>query len=370
MKITFMTSILANGGAERVMIGLATKMLEFGHTVSIISVMSNLEQRNEYYLHPEIKHIKIEKFEELGGDFPKFIFKSYKLFKVMKSLKSDVYVSFITPVNVYALAANLFLRKKLIVSERGAPEREGASKLIISFRNLLYPTASGIVFQTNAQREYFSKIKKTKSHIIQNPVASGLQEPYCGSRTLEIVGIGRLCYQKNFILLVEAFSVVVKKYEGCKLILYGRGPHKVQIIRRIKELGLQENVIFYGHAKNIHELIEKSAMFVLSSDYEGMPNALLEAMAIGMPVVSTDCYGGGPRDIIEDGKNGLLVSMNDKIALAGAMMKILENRDFAIELGRNASKVRTTNELSKIVSQWEDYIEEVTGTNFETIDKE
>ena len=165
--------------------------------------------------------------------------------------------------------------------------------------------------------------------------------------------MGRLNQQKNYPLLLEAFQEFSKKHGDYVLEIYGKGPLEQKVRDQINHLALEDRVVMKGFCANVHEAIREAAFFVMSSDFEGMPNALMEAMALGMPCICTDCPCGGPRMLIRDGENGLLVGVGQTDELAQAMCRLAEEPELAEELGRQATLLRERAGVSAITDQWQ-----------------
>ena len=182
---------------------------------------------------------------------------------------------------------------------------------------------------------------------------------YSGPRNKQIVSSGRLTEQKNHALLIKAFAGITAKYPAYKLVIYGDGPLRKDLELLASNLGIADKVSFPGYTTEIRKKIERSSLFVLSSDFEGMPNALMEAMALGVPCISTDCKGGGARFLIKNGTNGLLTPIGDVEALQTAMEKILSDQFFADNLSHNAHKLCETHSPEKIYAEWENLIKKV-----------
>ncbi len=369
MKIVFMTNAMGKGGAERVIVNL-TSYLSEKNEVSIISVHNTYvgydidKKVNLYTLDDEYTDIystekSIEKISMIKKI--KRIFKRLtKINYYKKSLKPDVIVSFMPKPSFLVLITNFINKIPVIVSVRNDPKTEYASKKNNILMKILYPSAAGFVFQTEEAKNYFNKKIKDKAVVIPNPInPKFIEKPFLEERQKEIVSVGRLEEQKNHKLLIDAFSEVVKKYGDYKLIIYGEGKLRKNLEDYINEKELQGKVFLPGNVDNIKDRIYESSMFVLSSNYEGMPNALMEAMALGLPVISTDCPCGGPRFLIQNNKNGILVENGNVEELENAMKKILENPDFASELGKNANKIAETLNPNKVNAVWEKYIKKV-----------
>ena len=183
-----------------------------------------------------------------------------------------------------------------------------------------------------------------------------LPEPFTGQRRHEIVNFCRLNKQKNIPLLMEAFAMLLKEHPDYTLRIYGRGEEKDNLMALAKKMGLENAVIFEDFAPDVHARIRDAAMYVCSSDFEGLSNSMLEAMAIGLPCVCTDCEGGGARMMIRSGENGLLTPIGDKQAMYEAMKKLAEDPAYAARLGSEAAKLRQELSIEKIADQWETMI--------------
>ena len=185
------------------------------------------------------------------------------------------------------------------------------------------------------QKDLFpTKIQKN-SVVIGNPLSEQMPAPYFGERRKEIVNFCRLDAPKNLKLLLDAFSLLVEEYSEYQLKIYGDGPLRDEMQKYIEKLGLENNAFLLPFHENIHEIIKDAAMFVTSSDYEGLSNSLMEAMALGMPVIATDCLGGGAAALIVDGKNGFLVPRGDVQSLYRAMKRYIYYRKMVESYEKN-----------------------------------
>ena len=222
---------------------------------------------------------------------------------------------------------------------------------------ILFKKASGFIFQTEDAKKFFSKKIQDRSVVIPNPINEDfIVKPFDGRRVKEIVTVGRLVEQKNHKLLIDSFSEVSRKHSDYILKIYGEGILREKLEKQIKDLNLSNKVLLMGESSNIKECIYKSSLFVLSSDYEGMPNALMEAMALGLPCISTDCPIGGPRYLIKNKENGVLVKVSNKEELTKAMNNLIENEDLSCKLGNKANKICEELNPQKINQTWRDYI--------------
>lgn len=359
IKVTFVIPSLGSGGAERVVSNLSNEFTALGMNVNVIM----LANRNLYY--PLNDNVGIEYLDcEKDNSLP--FFKRYKLRlkkikSAVKKINPDVVISFMSETNIDVCFAMRGLKIPLIVSERNDPAIDPASKAKQYMRKIAYRKPSGFVFQTPDAQRYFSKRIQEKSCIILNPLSATLPTPYEGKRDKRIVSVGRLNKQKNFPLLFDAFAEFVKEYPDYKLEIYGEGLLKEKLQQYILQLGMENKVSLMGFCKDVHDKIKTASMFVMSSDFEGMPNALLEAMAIGMPCISTDCPCGGPRMLIREYENGMLVKTKSKDSIFKAMKYMVDNPHKAYQMGKKSQKIRAEADASAVVQTWIDYIEKIVG---------
>ena len=216
--------------------------------------------------------------------------------------------------------------------------------------------ADNIVFQTKFAKSCYPLKIQRKSCIIPNPISPDLPNVYEGLRKKVIVAAGRLSEEKNFSMLISAFYEVSKIHKDYKLIIYGRGHMLGELKLLRKKLNLEEKVKFPGYVDNLMERIKNAAIYVSSSDFEGISNSMLEALAMGIPSICTDCPVGGAAMVIENNKNGILIPAGDVTALRDAMLKMIEDSEFANLLSIEAVKVRQKYDVSKICKRWIDII--------------
>ena len=259
---------------------------------------------------------------------------------------------FLVRSNIAMLMAAKGLHVRTVFCERNNPVRPDIHPNIIRLRDRLTRLAKAAVFQTEDERAYYTWLK-CPTAVIPNPLKEGLPQPFTGRRRHEIVNFCRLNKQKNIPLLIDAFALLLQEHPDYRLRIYGRGEEKDNLIALTKAKGLEDAVIFEDFASDVHERIRDAAMYVCSSDFEGLSNSMLEALAIGLPCVCTDCEGGGARMMIRDRQNGLLVPVRDVYALHLAMKEIIENPVLAQQLSAEAAKVREKLSIEKIADLWE-----------------
>jgi len=261
-------------------------------------------------------------------------------------------IAFLQPAVNAALLANEGLNHKLIISERADPERYHLNRYMPYFSSKWYPKAYKIVFQTPTAQASFSEDIKKKSLVIFNPLNPYLPEAYHGQRRKVLVNFCRITQQKNLPLLIDAFELFSKEIFGYQLHIWGEGEAELEIKAYIKNKKMDSSIYIFPFDAYLHNKIKDCAMFVSSSDYEGMSNSMLEALAIGLPSICTDCPPGGASAIIQNGINGLLVPIRDKVALCDAMKNIALTPGLADRLSQNAEKIRDELSQEAIVKKW------------------
>jgi len=340
------------GGAQRVCYNLINWIIYNTDAEVHLMICSGRTIKKEYDLS------KIPYTIVSGGLYNKIS----RIRNELKRIRPDVLVTMGVPGALFDVPACAGLDIKHIISERNDPAHFGGSTITRIVSRLLMQKADGFVFQTKDAQSFYGGEIATRSVVVPNPLFIGDNYPdtqYAGEREKTIVTTGRLNKQKNHPLLIRAFKRIAEEFPEYKLIIYGEGPERQNDETLISELGLQERVLLPGTINDVPAKIYKSSLYVLSSDFEGMPNALMEAMALGLPCISTDCPCGGPRDLTTDGKDCLLVPVGDEDALADAMRKVLSNERFAKELGKNAMKIRERLSLDKVCRQWYEYLQNI-----------
>ena len=262
---------------------------------------------------------------------------------------------FLVRSNIAMLMAAKGLPVKTVFCERNNPVRPDIPANIMKIRSRLVRRCDAAVFQTQDQKDYYTRLT-CPSAVIPNPLKEGLPMPFMGERRKEIVNFCRLNKQKNIPLLLDAFALLLRDHPDYTLRIYGKGEEKDNLIALTKETGLQNAVFFADFDPNIHEQIRDAAMYVCSSDFEGLSNSMLEALAIGLPCVCTDCEGGGARMVIRNHENGILVPMRDAQALYLGMKEIAENPELAQKLSTEAANIREELNIDRIADLWETMI--------------
>lgn len=339
-SIVFLCNCLHNGGAQRVLVSIANYMAEHGYSVSIIASIDN----GSYALNPNIKITYIG-----NGNYLSYI-KGAR--KEIKQIKPHAVISFEYFFNLMASIICLGTNSKLIISERNDPARVGSGFIKDIVRNLLYRLAEVLVCQTPDAKAYFPEYIKKKTVVIPNPLKPNLPLKKTLERRKEVVTFCRLNAQKNLPMLLQAFKSFHNVHSDYKLSIYGDGEEKDNLRTMIVELSLQESVELHPAEDNVHEKVIDAAMFVLPSDYEGLSNSMLEAIAIGLPSICTDCPCGGARMIIKDGTNGKLIPVGDTNALVSAMTAIAEHPELGQLYSVEGQKLRKELSVDNISKKW------------------
>lgn len=355
-SIFFVTNALSGGGAERVMSILADYLIKQDYKINFILLNGD---EIVYDFNPKINIIIRQNIKDRDT-----IEQIKYLHNIMKNNKGALFVSFFTHQNLYTILAAIGTGIKVLVSERNNPANsftQKVQKFGDPVRNLLYRSnlCKKIVFQTDGARDYFNSYISKKSVVIPNPLKNGLPEPYTKIRKKTVVAVGRFNPQKNYRLLIDAFDKFSKLHPDYKLEIYGDGALRGTMEKYIAKLGLNDKIELCGFCKDVHQRILDAGMYVMSSDFEGLSNAMLEAMALGLPVICTDHPPGGARAYIKSYENGILTPVRDVDAMADAMCYMAENPQKAREMGIKASSVRQELSSDNICKQWKKVFDEI-----------
>ena len=397
-KVLLLISEMVGGGAERVSAQLISQMNSFGvdtkyfvsktsysHVIkrdlndNIPLILLHEEMPNEAILinfaYKALKTLSsalCKPFEALKKPVPASFAKlsvvsqnhrEIQFIRGMLQAEPDLSViAFLQPTIPIALLAAQDLPNRIIISERADPNRLMKKRYGRKFIERYYTRADTAVFQTYDAKEVYPKAVADKGTGIFNPLKPDLPEPYHGERNKNITTFCRISNQKNLLVMIDAFNLLHKDHPDYTLRIIGDAPNDEgeQVLRTIKKMiadySLQDAVLIEPFKANVHEVIIKDAMYVNSSDYEGISNAMLEALAIGMPVVCTDCPIGGAKATITDGVNGVLVPIQDADALYRGMKRVIEDEALAQSLSENASKLRKELSLDTITQKWMDLL--------------
>ena len=343
-KITFFADSLGNGGAQRVISILTRYYAEARIPVEIVLYYDSVPF---FDIHPDVRITYVQRETQ-----SKNLLKNIAWLRRYVTKNTDLVVSFLAQFNMIALAATIGTKIPVIVADRNDPRHMPKQAPVRIARNWLYHLADVVVVQTKQNKDYFSKRLQKKCRIIYNPV--DLQDKKGMALRTEkkrrIVSAARLMKQKNQLMLLESFAQIKKDFPDYTLTIYGEGPFRDTLETRIKELNLVDSVFLPGKVQNVFDCIADADLFVLSSDFEGMPNALIEAMCLGLPVISTKVSGA--TDLIEHGHNGLLSEVGDTKQLTECMCRMLKDPELRLRCAGNALEINERLQVDGIVRQW------------------
>ena len=325
-----------------------------------VTIVTKLRGEEEYEISDSILRIlaDIEGDEITHSRVRNLLRRIKKLRRIFGELNPDIVLSLNGKNNFMAIRAAKKLKIPVVVSVRSAPEREYKSRSMSLLVNPMFKRATGVVLQTQDAKSYFKAAVQKKAVILPNSLKTQFIKPYYdGVRNNRIVTVGRLDDNKNQIMLIKAFEKIAEEFPQMELALYGDGPSRKKWEDYVKEIPFAQRIHFMGLSDEIYNKIDCDRIFVLPSIMEGMPNALIEAMALGLAVVSTDCPCGGPKDLLGQNENGLLVPVNDVDAMADALRKILKDSELEKQLGRKAYEKAQEMDPDKVNLMWQEYLE-------------
>lgn len=360
MKVTLVIYAMGLGGAERVMSIVANYWATHDWDVTLLTLVDR--SRPPFYtLDSRIK------LQQLGiaGDSANPIaairniwYRVKVLRKAIAASQPDVVISFMNTASVLTLLACWKLNIPVIVSKRIYPALSEATKVWRLLMKWLYPYADLIVVLTQSALKFYPADRGYRAMVVPNPVIVPLDEVPTEKLlpTPTLIAVGRLDSQKGFDLLLQAFSQIQAKYPDWHLTILGDGPSKSALAELRSQLQLTDRVHFPGKVTNVQAHLRQSDIFVMSSRCEGFPNALCEAMACGLPVISTDCLSG-PADIITNGVDGILVTAEDIDALAHGLDLLMSDPAKRKQLAQAAPQVLERFALDRVMGIWGEAID-------------
>ena len=361
-KIVFHLNCLEQGGAERVVTNLANQFAKEGYQVIIATEWYG---ENEFQIDSDVRrvHVGLREGDEKKHHLIQFLLRVKYLREFLKEEKPDILIPFARKALYRGLMAAYFMKIPVLISVRTDPAQHYIRISDKVQMRLLLPRADGCVFQTQGAREFFAPRLQDNSRIILNPI----HEKYIGvpkpeKRTKTVVQSGRLVDFKYQPMLVRAFVKVHEKHPEYDLKIYGGDSFdgtKEILEDLIRENKAQDYIHLMGASDSLEKDMADAALFAFTSEWEGLPNALMEAMALGLPIVATDCPCGGPRTIMTNEVDGLLIPIKDEQALVNGINRLIENPDLAERLGTEARKIADRANGQAVYEQWRDYIEEL-----------
>lgn len=348
-KIMIVSCGLGNGGSERVASIIASGLCKKGYEVLFLAIYNG---DKVYELDSQVKYRYID--VENRNKISKYISRLLFIRKEMNTFKPDCIISFLAQE---MLLVNILQKYKIIYSERTDPSSEPLRMKIL--KRILYSSSTGVVFQTTGARDFFGIDIQDKSCIIANPIDDSLPIWNFENHKKSIVTACRISREKNLEMLIKAFSVFSTKHPDYLLKIYGKvtdNNYYDELLSLLETYNISKMVEFCGFHVNISQQEIECEMFVLTSNFEGLSNSMLEALCMGIPTICTDCPCGGAAMYIKDGENGYLVGVNNARELADKMELLADSPEMQQKFSINAQKLRTELNRDMIVEKWEQII--------------
>lgn len=343
MKIIFVIPNMTGGGTERVISLLSDEYVKMGFDVAIMQFAG---YEHAYKLNDKVEDFSIA--PKSNGN-PFIMIKRLLAMRRYYKNNPDSYIfAFCVMGAVFSVITTWGMKRRILVAERSSPD----SCNVRGLRNWAYKHVDRITFQTPDGISYFPDKIAEKAVVIANPVDDSIPERFVGARSRRIVSVGRLHKVKNHAMLIDAFSEFSRHFTDYELHIYGQGELEQELKEQAKRLGISEKVVWHGFCEDVKEKIRDAAIFVLSSNNEGISNSMLEALSMGIPTIATDCPIGGSRVYITPEENGLLIPVDDRKALTEAMLRIASDEEFAEKLSVNASQIRKKYSVQSIAEKF------------------
>lgn len=359
--IAFYIGSLHKGGAERVFVNLALFFHNEGYRVTMVT-QYRYPDEEEYALPDGIKRVisDLDEKETSNSRIVNFLRRLGKLHGVWKSEKPNLVLSCVGKNNFMTVVTTMLTGTKPVVSVVGEAKEEYPNRLMRGLANLLFPFASGIVLQTERSRYFFNRRIRKKAVVLPNSLNPDFIKPrYEGTREKRIVAVGRMDANKNHEMMIRAFAALKDKYPEYTLTIYGEGELHRFLGELACRLDVAGRVFLPGLIPDVAEKIEKASLFLITSYSEGVSNALIEALASGLPVISTDVPSGGTAELMKDGENGLVIPVGDQHALEEAMDRLLGDPVYAERLGREAVRIQGRLAPERVNRLWKKMFDEI-----------
>ncbi len=345
------------GGAGKMIKFVANAMADFDYKVYLLSLCQ--------YERPSDLKVVVEYIQ--GEKDANFSLRGrIRMLRIIrrsaKNIQPTIICSFTSEVAFMSRLATIGLPVLVASAERGDPYTlPFLWKVLVKWA---YTKSDACFFQLEKAKHFFNQSVRNKSFIIPNPfILSTPVQPYNGKRNKTIVSAGRFVPEKGFDVLIRSFAVVHNKYPQYNLVLWGEGPLQNEYNKLIKSLSLNGFVSFPGYSNNVAESVRQEGVFVLSSRYEGIPNVLIEALSVGIPVVATNCSPGGPEFLTGNGERGLIVPIDDSKAMANAIIRLIEDVDLYHLFEKKGPEIRTLLDVDLISDMWKDAFKRIYEDN-------
>lgn len=350
LKVLFHINAIGFGGSGRVITNLANSFALRGYDVVFVI---SWESETDYPLVNKIRKIALEKNNEIRKcALSRNVYRIRKLREILKSEKPDIALSFLPETNMRLLVAAIGLKIKTCVSIRGNPNMEYNNFIKKTASRFLYPGASKIIFQTNEQKRFFHHKIQNKSLIIPNQLDESFFKYINRGRRKHIVSVGRLEKVKNHSIIIEAFSKIACDYPLENLYIYGEGSLKTILNKQIEALKLKDRAFIMQPTHNLQDKIGNAKLFILSSFSEGMPNALLEAMALGIPIITSNCCEF-VKELSNNGNTYAVFEKGNINQLVYEMKRILSDESTQIKISESERAKSLEFSPEKVFLKWE-----------------
>ncbi|WP_244817781.1 glycosyltransferase family 4 protein [Caballeronia sp. Lep1P3] len=359
MKIVLLVSSMGTGGAERVAATLVNAWAARGDDVTLVPTFAG-EREVFYPLDERVRVVHLADLVARGARGPlRYLARVTALRRLIRKTQPDVLISFLPNVSVMTLLASRGLRVPVIACEHNNPSVDGRSPLWTLLCRVFYPGARVVTVLTEGVVEPFRKmVPGAKSIVVMpNPLPDEVferalaRQPFSGRK--KIVSVGRLTGQKQFDVLIDAFAAIARERDDVDLCIFGEGADRASLEAQIARLGMKERIALAGTTDALWDELATARAFAMSSRYEGLPMALMESLALGVPCVASDCPSG-PKELTCDGRFGLLVPVGDREALTHALRRVIDDDGLCREMGRQASEsMRERYGMQAILPMWD-----------------
>ncbi len=370
-RITIVIASLTGGGAERVVIDLCRYLRDSGREITLLTL--NGEDPDAYLVPDGIRRERLDIRRAAASPLDSTWFTADHLIAMRRrivSTRPDAVVSFVDQTNVRTIACLLGSGIPVIVSERTHPGHHPLSRVWQVARRLAYPMADAVVVQTGDVAAWIRRHTRVKRLVVISNAARYDEDLRQCDRTDStgtaihplVLAVGRMTREKGFDLLLEAFHRSGLAESGWHLAIAGDGVERAALLDQAVSLGIGNALTLPGRVNDVGRWLAMSDIFVLPSRYEGFPNALIEAMQMGRPCVSFDCPSG-PRELVEDGRNGLLIKAGDVDGLSSALRRLASDPELRRRLGAEASRVAREFSPASVYGKWLALIDAVAAGN-------